>query len=67
MRKVAELGKGNQNIVVNEELVKNGVVNEKFVKNLVMNAQTDPKVVMDLSTFRIGVWNSVEPSERIIY
>ena len=46
---------------MNEELVQNGVMNEKFVKNSVMNAEIDPKVVMDLSIFQIGGWNSLQP------
>ena len=50
-----------QNGVMNEELVQNGVMNEKFVKNFVMNAQINPKVVMDLSIFKIGGWNSLQP------
>ena len=51
-----------QNSVMNEErLVQNGVMNDKFVKNFVMNAKIDPKVVMDLSIFQIGGWNSSQP------
>ena len=51
-----------QNSVMNEErLVQNGVMNDKFVKNFVMNAKIDPKVVMDLSIFKIGGWNSLQP------
>ena len=53
-----------QNSVMNEELVQNGVMNEKFVKNFVMNAKMDPKVLMDLSTFEIGGWNSLQPSNQ---
>ena len=34
-------------------------MNEKFVKNSVMNAKMDPKVVMDLSIFKICGWNSL--------
>ena len=45
---------------MNEELVQNNVMNEKFVKNFVMNAKIDPKVVMDLSIFKIGGWNSLQ-------
>ena len=44
-----------------EELVQNGVMIGKFVMNFVMNAKIDPKVVMDLSTFKIGGWNSLQP------
>ena len=43
--------KSNQNIVVNE----------KFVKNNVMNAKIGPKVVMELSIFKIGGWNNLHP------
>ena len=50
--------KSNQNIVTNEKFVKNIVMNEKSVKNSVMNAQIDPKIVVDLSTFKIGGWNN---------
>ena len=34
------------------------------MKNFVTNAKIDPKVVMDLSIFQIGGWNSVQPSDR---
>ena len=51
----------NQKIVMDEELVQNDVMDEKFVKNFVMNAIIDPKVVMDLSIFKIGVWNNLQP------
>ena len=43
-----------QNSVMNEELVQNGVMTEKSVKIFVMNAKIDPKVVMDLSIFKLG-------------
>ena len=33
-------------------------MNEKIVKNFVMDAKIDPKVVMDLSRFKICGWNS---------
>ena len=45
-----------QTIVMDEELFQNGVMDEKFVKNFVMGAKIDPKVVMDLSVFKIGGW-----------
>ena len=71
MRKVGKLGTSNQKIVMNEELVQNSVMNEKlvqyavmnekFVKNFVINAKIDPKVVMDLSMFKIGGWISLQP------
>ena len=41
--------------------VQNGVINEKFVTNFVMNDTIDPKVVMDLSIFKIGGWSSLQP------
>ena len=46
----------NQNFAMGEELVRNDVMDEKFVKNFVMCAKNDPKVVMDLSMFKIGGW-----------
>ena len=53
--------KSNQKVVRDEELVQNGVMDGKFVKNFVMGAKIDPKVVMDLSIFKIGGWNSLQP------
>ena len=50
-----------QNSVMNEDLVQNGVTDGKFVKNFVMDAKIDPKVVVDLSSFKIGGWNSLQP------
>ena len=49
---------------MNEEFVKNIVMNEEYVKNSVMNAKIDPKVVMELSTFKISGCNSLQPSNR---
>ena len=40
------------------------VMDEKFVKNFVMGAKIDLKVVMDLSFFKIGGWNILQPSNR---
>ena len=34
---------------------------KKIVKNFVINAKIDPKVVRDLSIFKIGGWNSLQP------
>ena len=48
-------------IVMDEELVQNGVMDDKFVKNFVMGAKINPKVVMDLSIFKIGGWNALQP------
>ena len=36
----------------------------KFVNNFVMDAKIDPKVVMDLSIFKIGGWNSLVVDDR---
>ena len=36
-------------------------MDEKLVQNFVMNAKIDSKVVMDLSIFKIGGWNSPQP------
>ena len=59
-----KIWKNDQNSVMNEELVQNRVMNGKFVKNFVINAKIDPKVVMDLSVFEIGGWNSLHPSNQ---
>ena len=53
-----------QKIVMDEELVQSGAMDEKFVKNSVMGAKIDPRVVMDLSVFKIGGWNILQPSNR---
>ena len=34
---------------------------ENFMTNFVMDAKIDPKVVMNLSIFKIGGWNSLQP------
>ena len=52
--------------MTDEELVQNTATNEKFVKNFVVNAKIDPKFVMGLSIFKIGGWNSVQPSNQIM-
>ena len=53
-----------QKIVMDEELVQNGLMDENFVKNFVMGAKIGPKLVMDLSVFKIGGWNILQPSNR---
>ena len=53
--------KSHQKIVMNEEVVQNIVMNEEVVKNFVMNPKIDPKVVMDLSIFKLGGWNGLQP------
>ena len=37
---------------------------KKFVKNFVMDAKIDSKVLMDLSIFNIGGWNSLRPIDQ---
>ena len=34
------------------------------MKNSVMAAKINPKVVMELSTFKIGGWNHLQPSNQ---
>ena len=53
-----------QNSLIVEELVQNGVMDGKIVKNFVMDANINPKVVMVLSIFKIGGWNSWQPSNQ---
>ena len=60
-KKVVMDEKVNPNGVMDEELVQNGVMDEKFVKNFVKDAKIDPNVVVDLSIFKIGGWNSLQP------
>ena len=55
-----------RNDVMNEEVVQNNVMDDTFVKNSVMNAQIDPKVVTDLSIFKIGGWNSLQPNNQTL-
>ena len=54
--------KSNKNSVMNEEFVKNSAMSDKVVKSTVMKAEIDPKVVMDLSIFKLGGWNNSMPS-----
>ena len=49
--KVAILRKVDQNIERKEELVKNSVTNVKI----------NPKVAVELSIFKIGGWNHLQP------
>ena len=44
--------------------MKNSVVDEPLVKISVMNARIDPKVLMDLSIFKIGGWNLSHTSNQ---
>ena len=37
------------------------------MKNFVMDAKMDPKVVMDLSIFKIGGWNSPQPINQNLF
>ena len=53
--------KGDQQIVMDDKINQKIVMDGKFVKKFVMNAKIDPNVVMDLSIFKIGGWNSLQP------
>ena len=53
-----------QNIVMDEELVQNVAMCEKMVKNFVIGGKIGPKVVMNLSIFKIGGWNMLQLSNR---
>ena len=61
---MGELGKSNQDIVMDEQLVQHIAMDEKFVKNFVMDAIMDPKVEMDLPVFKISGWNILQLSKR---
>ena len=50
--------------MMDEELFHNIVMGAELVKNFVMDAKIDPKVVINLSIFKIGGWNSLQPSSR---
>ena len=56
----------NQKIVMDEESVENHGMTKKLVKNDVMDAKIDPKVLMDLSIFKIGGWNSLQPINQFL-
>ena len=45
-----------------EKRLKSDMLDEQFVKKNVMAAKIDPKVVMDLSIFKIGGWNHLQSS-----
>ena len=36
-------------------------MDEQLMENSVMDAKIDPKVAMDLSMFKIGGWNELQP------
>ena len=59
--------KSNQKIVTDEDLVQNSVMTEKIVKNSVMDAKIDPRVVMELSMFKIGGWNNLQPATKFYW
>ena len=48
-------------------MVQNGVMSEKIVKNFVMGAKIDRRLcVLELSVFKIGGWNILQSSNRIL-
>ena len=56
-----KIWKSVQKVVMDDKFNQKMVMNENSGKNFVMNAKIDPKVVMDLSIFKIGGWNSLQP------
>ena len=50
-----------ENDVMDEELVQNGVMDGEIVRNFAMDAKIDTKVVMDLSIYKFGGWNCLQP------
>ena len=62
-----KIWKSDQNVVMDDKInPKNDVMDGKIVKIFVMDAKIDPKVVMDLSIFKIGGWNSLQPINQIL-
>ena len=47
---------------MNEKLVQNSVMNEQLVKNFVLKAKIDPKLVMDLSKFKLVAGTVCNPA-----
>ena len=43
---------------------KNIVMSEEFVKSSVMSAKIDANVVVELSIFKIGGWNNLQPRNQ---
>ena len=56
--------KNDQKVVTDEDSVQNGAMDGQFVKNFVVDAKIDPKVVVDLSVFKICGSNILQPSDR---
>ena len=56
-----KIWKSDEKVVMDDKFNQKMVMNENSGKNFVMNAKIDPKVVMDLSIFKIGGWNSLQP------
>ena len=52
---------------MDEELVRDDVMDEEFVKNFVMDAKIDPKVVKDVSRFKILGWKVLHPLIKICW
>ena len=49
-----------------KEFVKNIVMDEHFLKDSVVDAKMDPKVVTDLSIFKVGGWNKLQPTNQAL-
>ena len=52
---------------MDEEFVKNNVLDENLMENIVTDAKIYPKVVMDLSTTKIGGWNELQPINQMSF
>ena len=53
-----KIGEGNQQIVMDEKFMENDAMDEQLMEDGLMDAKIGPKVVMDLSIFKIGGWNN---------
>ena len=54
-----KIWKSDEKVVMDDKFNQKIVMNENSWKNFVMNAKIDPKVVMDLSIFKIGGFGTV--------
>ena len=68
-----EMSKSNPEILTEEKSwrtwksIQNIVMDEEFLKNFVMGAKIGPKVEMGLSMFEIGVWKILQLSNRKLF
>ena len=59
-----KIWKSDQKVVMDEALVQNGAADQELVQNGAMDVKIDPKVVVDLSIFKIGGWNSLNSTNQ---